>query len=45
MITDERKLSKSDKIIDDTLKKILITKDVPKWVYVLLILLYALATL
>ena len=44
MITDERKLSKSDKIIDDTLKKILITKDVPKWVYVLLILLYALAT-
>ena len=45
MITDERKLSKSDKIIDDTLKKILITKDVPKWVYVLLILLYALATI
>ena len=44
MITGEKKLSKSDKIIDKTLRKISIIENVPKWVYVLLILLYALST-
>lgn len=44
MITGEKKLSKSDKIIDKTLRKISIRKNVPKWVYVLLLLLYALST-
>ena len=44
MITGEKKLSKSDRIIDKTLRKISIRKNVPKWVYVLLLLLYALST-
>ena len=44
MIQGEGQLSKSDKIIDDTIKKIILTKSVPKWVYFLLLFLYAAST-